>query len=330
MQASALHPHRRISENGPKRWVDATEIDDPDLTPTGRKKLGKFLAKQQLRKERQEERKRSTEQMLEAKRKLREEKFASFTDEERAKFEEMKRKTASLKVERELKSRDTLWSRMIEGGRRLVVDLEFQSMMDKLEIRSLCRQLTILYGVNLRASCPFRLALASYGGEVESYLETYCRSSRWLADFERRSFRECYDPSQIVYLTPDSETVLESIAPDCIYVLGGLVDRDICKNTTITKARSLGIRTARLPIHRFGILNAWASPILSLDQVFKILVRIVESNGDWQAAFSEVIPQRKRKSEARSSPVTTLPEDSSTASVVVGSDDDIEDDTASV
>ncbi|NWR45942.1 TM10B methyltransferase, partial [Regulus satrapa] len=48
-------------------------------------------------------------------------------------------------------------------------------------------------------------------------------------DTTPESFLDLFPLEAIVYLTPDSENVLEDIDPDKVYVLGGLVDESIHK-----------------------------------------------------------------------------------------------------
>ena len=43
-------------------------------------------------------------------------------------------------------------------------------------------------------------------------------------------FRESvFDPSSLVYLSPDGQTALETIDPTKTYVIGGFVDRSVNK-----------------------------------------------------------------------------------------------------
>jgi tRNA (guanine9-N1)-methyltransferase len=52
----------------------------------------------------------------------------------------------------------------------------------------------------------------------------------------------------LVYLTADSETVLDELDLKKIYIIGGLVDRNRWKGITMKKASEQGIQTAKLPI----------------------------------------------------------------------------------
>ncbi|KAI1239615.1 hypothetical protein IHE44_0011034, partial [Lamprotornis superbus] len=51
----------------------------------------------------------------------------------------------------------------------------------------------------------------------------------YLMDTTPESYLDLFPLETIVYLTPDSENVLEDIDPDKVYVLGGLVDESIHK-----------------------------------------------------------------------------------------------------
>ena len=44
-----------------------------------------------------------------------------------------------------------------------------------------------------------------------------------------QSYLELFKPNEIVYLSPDSDKVLQSVDADKVYILGGLVDEHIQK-----------------------------------------------------------------------------------------------------
>lgn len=71
---------------------------------------------------------------------------------------------------------------------------------------------------------------------------------------------------QLVYLSADSEEELETLSPDEIYIIGGIVDHNRHKMLCQDKAEGLGIRTARLPIGKY-IQNLPTRKVLTVNQV---------------------------------------------------------------
>merc|ERR1712150_335038 len=99
---------------------------------------------------------------------------------------------------------------------------------------------------------------------------------------------------KVTYLTPDSSNVLTSLDSNTCYVIGGLVDDSIKKNSSQTFAGDNRIVTARLPIDEHTTVvsgNAHVKRVLTVNQVFDILVKYKEC-GDWKEALSEGLPKR--------------------------------------
>uniref|UniRef100_A0A804U9Y7 tRNA (guanine(9)-N(1))-methyltransferase n=1 Tax=Zea mays TaxID=4577 RepID=A0A804U9Y7_MAIZE len=92
-------------------------------------------------------------------------------------------------------------------------------------------------------------------------------------------------------LSPDAETVLDDLDMSKIYIIGGLVDRNRWKGITLKKSAEQGIQSAKLPIGNY--LKMSSSQVLTVNQVFEIMLKFVETR-DWKTAFFHVIPQRKR------------------------------------
>ncbi|PON21994.1 tRNA (guanine-N(1)-)-methyltransferase [Trichoderma gamsii] len=94
----------------------------------------------------------------------------------------------------------------------------------------------------------------------------------------------------VVYLSSDSPYTLERLEPNTCYVVGGLVDKNREKGLCYRRAREKGIRTARLPIGQFMVMQS--RQVLATNHVVEIMLKWLEC-GDWGQAFLSVIPKRK-------------------------------------
>jgi len=57
--------------------------------------------------------------------------------------------------------------------------------------------------------------------------------------------------SKVIYLSPDSDEVLEDVTVDDIIVIGGFVDKPVCKFKSLFKAKELDISCKRLPLQEY-------------------------------------------------------------------------------
>lgn len=94
----------------------------------------------------------------------------------------------------------------------------------------------------------------------------------------------------VVYLSSDSPYTLERLEPHTTYVIGGLVDKNREKGLCYRRARELGIRTAKLPIGQFMVMQS--RTVLATNHVVDIMLKWLEFE-DWGKAFVTVIPKRK-------------------------------------
>lgn len=69
------------------------------------------------------------------------------------------------------------------------------------------------------------------GGNLEHRLCTsYPDYKKWDASFSPRSLESIAQESKkLVYLSADSENVIDTIDPEISYIVGGIVDRNRCK-----------------------------------------------------------------------------------------------------
>jgi tRNA (guanine9-N1)-methyltransferase len=94
-----------------------------------------------------------------------------------------------------------------------------------------------------------------------------------------------------VYLTSDSPNEIQTLDPQKVYIIGGLVDHNRLKGITFQKAQTEGIATARLPIDHFFVMKT--RKVLTVNQVLEILLAYASGSHNWEEALLNVIPKRK-------------------------------------
>ncbi|XP_041319262.1 tRNA methyltransferase 10 homolog B [Pyrgilauda ruficollis] len=190
---------------------------------------------------------------------------------------------AALAAERLLEAR--------AAGPWLCVDLGVGGGMSEKESGRLASQIRRLYGANRRAARPFWLCLTEFAAGTAIYEQCFRMNdgfAGYLIDTTPESYLDLFPLEAIVYLTPDSENVLEDVDPSKVYVLGGLVDESIHKQLTLRRAREQRLHTARLPIREYMVRapNArnYHSETLAINQVFDVLSTYYETRS-WPAAL---------------------------------------------
>ncbi|PKU38258.1 hypothetical protein llap_11439 [Limosa lapponica baueri] len=185
------------------------------------------------------------------------------------------------------------------SGPRLCVDLGLAHCMSRKETSRLASQIRRLYGANRRAEKPFWLCLTEFVVGSLIYEECFRMNdgfSNYLMDTTQESYLDLFPLDAIVYLTPDSENVLEDIDPSKVYVLGGLVDESIHKKLTLQRAQEQSLQTARLPIREYMVKTANAknyhSETLAINQVFDVLSTYYETRS-WPAALKAGVSSGK-------------------------------------
>lgn len=178
----------------------------------------------------------------------------------------------------------------------LIFDCGFNDIMAKREQINTAKQLGSVIRVNRTCDQPFVLHFCNLvkGSDFWGYMEKFIPNvERIPIQLNANDITSVVSPERLVYLTPDSDHVLETFNPMDSYVIGSIVDRGIRKPYTLPKAQRLGIRTARLPIDKFQKLQSHKE--LTLDQVMRIMVSIRHSD-DWKSAL-DYIAKRKFASD---------------------------------
>uniref|UniRef100_A0A182P8J7 tRNA (guanine(9)-N(1))-methyltransferase n=1 Tax=Anopheles epiroticus TaxID=199890 RepID=A0A182P8J7_9DIPT len=179
-----------------------------------------------------------------------------------------------------------------EAKIEVVVDLSFDQLMIDKDVGKCVKQLLRIYTLNRRSSRPIPLHFVGIekGGAVERHLARNDGYSHWDVRFASEHFMQLFKPSTLVYLTSESEHVLERLEEGCVYVIGGLVDHNQHKGYCHQLAQRHGIRHARLPLAEHLVIKT--RTILTINQVFEILLN-VHMGKEWQQTLLDVLPARK-------------------------------------
>ena len=173
---------------------------------------------------------------------------------------------------------------------KVVIDLEFGNVMRREEIASLTQQVMYCYGANKRAEQPVDLVLTGLEGTTLSRLRNIDGFEDWACTKETKRYAEMFPKKDLVYLTADSDDVIEELNPNDVYIIGGIVDRNRLKNCTFRKAQKQGIRTAKLPIAEHVTMSA--TKVLTVNCVLDIMCKQLHYK-DWKKTFQECLPGRK-------------------------------------
>src|SRR5579859_4524627 len=142
-----------------------------------------------------------------------------------------------------LKKRKLVVEGQVESGIKVVIDCSFDDLMtdkvfppevdvDAKEITSMSSQLTRCHAENRRSLKTVELFITSLTGQLADRMETTLKGvhHHWKGVHVST---EAYDavlgavpPNNFVYLTADSNHVIEALENDKVYIIGGLVDRN--------------------------------------------------------------------------------------------------------
>lgn len=91
------------------------------------------------------------------------------------------------------------------------------------------------------------------GGVLEQTKKQFPQHTNWAVEHHTDTWHEAFKGKQdsLVYLTADAPEQIDTLERDCMYVVGGIVDRNRYPQLCYNKAQELGVRTAKLPIGEY-------------------------------------------------------------------------------
>ncbi|CAF2719950.1 unnamed protein product [Rotaria sp. Silwood2] len=97
------------------------------------------------------------------------------------------------------------------------------------------------------------------------------------------SYLDLFPREQLVYLSPDSPNTMSEYEHNVIYIFGGIFQKK--------KAKREQIRHQSLPLQKYLRFSPSANTVLSINQVYNILMTLKHNNNNWFEAL-KCIPER--------------------------------------
>lgn len=184
-------------------------------------------------------------------------------------------------------------------GINFIMDCEFDHLMNDKEIVSLSSQIARCYSAKRHCQYEVGLEISSFNKNLkERFEKAVSQYKLWkgLPFKENEKLSDIIDETKkdkYVYLTADTNEVIEQLEPDTTYIIGGIVDKNRHKKLCVNKAQELGLKVGRLPIDKYIKMNG--RQVLATSHVYEIACKWFENDKDWGKAFNEVLPPRKIK-----------------------------------
>lgn len=183
---------------------------------------------------------------------------------------------------------------MVLNDSKLIFDCSFSHSMNSFECKNTAKQITRCIGLNRGHPLPYVIHLcglnvkSSFYHYLKRHIPTIGVKSTPFCVHEEQP-HEVIPKDKLVYLTPDSDVLLEKYNSEDSYVIGGIVDRGSQIPLMLAKAKELGIRTARLPLERYRTMRS--SKVLTLDSITNIMLD-VRHHGKWNEAFRHIASRK--------------------------------------
>ena len=291
-------------EEKPKLPISKNQLKKMKKQEEWKKKMEKI---KQYKKEKKKEKKK-----LKREERERQEKLNPKKDEKINEIKNKEKLNTPFKSKKELKEE---FKQKCKTGMRVVIDCDFEHLMNEQGNKSMVRQIVDLYSINKESSNPFRVILYGVGKQIKEGLiksnyenwigieiyfkEDYPSFDKFIEEIlykdDKRSMNDI--KNNIYYLSADSENNIEDIDKNATYIIGGIVDRNKYKGLSLNKAKELGINHGKFPIGEY--LKLQSSQVLTTNHTFHILNEFSIKH-DWKDAFVSIIPKRKQEEKDES------------------------------
>lgn len=292
-------------EEKPKLPISKNQLKKLKKQEEWKKKMEKI---KQYKKEKKKEKKRLKREEREKEEKLHPKNIESEINE----IKDKEKLNTPFKTRKELKEE---FKQKCKNGMKVVIDCDFEHLMNEQGNKSMVRQIVDLYSINKISSNPFRVILYGVGKQIKEGLEKsdyknwigieiyfkedYPSFDKFIEEILYKDDERSLDDikKDVYYLSADSENNIENIDSNATYIIGGIVDRNKYKGLSLNKAKKLGINHGKFPIGDY--LKLQSSQVLTTNHTFHILNEFSIKH-DWKEAFVSIIPKRKQEEKEES------------------------------
>lgn len=120
----------------------------------------------------------------------------------------------------------------------------------------------------------------------------------WLVDRNPLSVFEAFDRRDVVYLSPDAHDALDEVLPDKVYVIGGIIDRNLKRGLTLSVAEGNRAQVARLPFDEYLPEVPPRGRVLTVFACVRVLVARFAGKG-WKEVLETGVPPRGMSQTSR-------------------------------
>lgn len=99
-------------------------------------------------------------------------------------------------------------------------------------------------------------------------------------------------------MSPDAQEALESVSSSDIYVVGGIVDRNLNTGLTLAAAEREGVRAKRLPFDEYLPHIMGRDRVLTVSACVGALMRR-HAGGEWVEVLEASVPRRGKGYDKR-------------------------------
>ena len=140
------------------------------------------------------------------------------------------------------KQQREMFKDLCNKGMTVVIDCEFDDLMERREQQSMSQQLAYVHNTNKKQVQPCKILVSGIKPDslMSQNLEKAC-CENWAVEFTPETYLKKLETSfkkeDMVYLTADSPNIIETLDVKKAYIIGGIVDRNRHINLTFNKAK---------------------------------------------------------------------------------------------